>query len=417
MLWVLLLLVNGQNGKSTELKPLLSKGYQLILLVPAMNEEGVIEQTMHLFLRETANLPNVKMVIIDDASSDDTSLLVKNFSKQAGGKIQLLQRQMPHAQTGKGNALNWAYRQVIMDSRDQNHLICGVLDADAYMAEESYQKVIQYFAKDEKLDLLQTRVGMLETRNWLQIMQDIEFTVLNDWIQNTRNRLGNAAASGNGQFIRVSSVTAQHPWGNALLEDFEFSTRFLLAGKKTLYAGDVVVYQEAIDKPRPFIKQRARWTQGGLDCLFSYWSRVLRSPFINLPAKMEITFYMLIPFVTLFTGTASLAVLVFTLGHLDDYWWLLEVLVGINLIFNTYIIVKYRRTSHTRQYGLLVWTMITFSIYNYLLYPAIVIAFCKKISGQTNWVKTTHGIKTTHRIKRKIGKIEFLNWLKQILSH
>lgn len=388
----------GQNGKSIELELLLAKGYQLILLVPAMNEEGIIEQTMRLFLRETANLPNVKMVIIDDASSDDTALLVKNFSKQAGGKIQLLQRQLPQAQTGKGNALNWAYQQVVLGSRDPDYLICGVLDADAYMAEESYQKVIQYFAQDEKLDLLQTRVGMLETRNWLQIMQDIEFTVINDWIQNTRNRLGNAAASGNGQFIRVSSVTAQRPWGNALLEDFEFSTRFLMEGKKTLYAGDAVVYQEAIDKPRPFIKQRARWTQGGLDCLFGYWSRVLRSPFINLPAKAEMTFYMLIPFVTLFTGIASLAVLVFTLGNFDDYWRLLAVIVAINLTFNAYIIVQYQRASQSKQYGLLVWTVITFAIYNYLLYPAIVIAFCKKISGRTNWVKTTHGI------KRKIGR-------------
>lgn len=98
-----MLLAAGQNGKSIKLEPLLAKGYQLILLVPAMNEEGIIEQTMRLFLRETANLPNVKMVIIDDASSDDTAFLVKNFSKQAGGKIQLLQRQLPQAQTGKGN--------------------------------------------------------------------------------------------------------------------------------------------------------------------------------------------------------------------------------------------------------------------------------------------------------------------------
>ena len=227
-----MLLAAGQNGKSIELEPLLAKGYQLILLVPAMNEEGIIEQTMRLFLRETANLPNVKMVIIDDASSDDTALLVKSFSKQAGGKIQLLQRQLPQAQTGKGNALNWAYQQVVLSSRDPSHLICGVLDADAYMAEESYLKVIQYFAQNEKLDLLQTRVGMLETRNWLQIMQDIEFTVINDWIQNTRNRLGNAAASGNGQFIRVSSVSVQRPWGNALLEDLALCQILLMLVKE-----------------------------------------------------------------------------------------------------------------------------------------------------------------------------------------
>ena len=199
-----------------------------------MNEEAVIEQTMRLFLRETKMLSNIKMVIIDDASNDRTAAIVSRFIEQRGqGRIQLLQRHHPDAQTGKGNALNWAYRQLTQKSNDASHLICGVLDADAYMTAKSFRKVIQYFADDEKLDLLQTRVGMLETNNWLQLMQDIEFTVVNDRIQNTRNRLGNAAASGNGQFIRVSSVSSRQPWGNALLEDFEFSTRFLMQGKKT----------------------------------------------------------------------------------------------------------------------------------------------------------------------------------------
>ncbi|WP_270361229.1 hypothetical protein [Limosilactobacillus mucosae] len=47
------------------------------------------------------------------------------------------------------------------------------------------------------------------------------------------------------------------------LEDFEFSTRFLMQGKKTQYASDALVYQEAIAKARPFIRHRsrARWVQ------------------------------------------------------------------------------------------------------------------------------------------------------------
>lgn len=224
-----------------------------------MNEEAVIKQTMQLFLKEAHQLENVKMVIIDDASDDQTAAVVKRFISQTGQeRIQLLQRQHPNAQTGKGNALNWAYHQLALQDGDPKRLICGVLDADTYMTEKSYRKVLQYFADDEDLDLLQTRVGMLETNNWLQLMQDIEFTVINDWIQNTRNRLGNAAASGNGQFIRVGSVASSRPWGNALLEDFEFSTRFLMQGKKTQYASDALVYQEAIAKARPFIRHRSR---------------------------------------------------------------------------------------------------------------------------------------------------------------
>ncbi|MGQ3490179.1 hypothetical protein ACT5E2_03505 [Limosilactobacillus mucosae] len=42
------------------------------------------------------------------------------------------------------------------------------------------------------------------------------------------------------------------------LEDFEFSTRFLMQGKKTQYASDALVYQEAIAKAGPFIRYRSR---------------------------------------------------------------------------------------------------------------------------------------------------------------
>lgn len=262
LVWVCFLLALGQNSQSDKVELGFDQSYRLVILVPAMNEEAVIKQTMQLFLKETHQLENVKMVIIDDASDDQTAAVVKRFISQTGQeRIQLLQRQHPNAQTGKGNALNWAYHQLALQDGDPKRLICGVLDADAYMTEKSYRKVLQYFADDEDLDLLQTRVGMLETNNWLQLMQDIEFTVINDWIQNTRNRLGNAAASGNGQFIRVSSVTSSRPWGNALLEDFEFSTRFLMQGKKTQYASDTLAYQEAIAKARPFIRHQLRARQ------------------------------------------------------------------------------------------------------------------------------------------------------------
>ena len=45
------------------------------------------------------------------------------------------------------------------------------------------------------------------------------------------------------------------------LEDFEFSTRFLMQGKKTQYTSDALVYQEAIAKARPFIRHQLRALQ------------------------------------------------------------------------------------------------------------------------------------------------------------
>lgn len=393
LVWVLILILFGQDQKlqQTQLKEPIE---QLIILVPALNEALVIRQTITNFVAQTASLPQVKMVIIDDASSDQTAQVVNETLQQlaCGSKVQLLQRYLPEAQQGKGEALNWAYQQLVepLAPSLRKRVICGVLDADAYMDEVAYLRVMEHFAFDPELSLLQTRVAMFKEQNWLQKLQDIEFVIINNWIQNIRNRLGNAAASGNGQFIRVSAVNGYYPWGNALLEDFEFSTRFLLQAKATHYASEIVVYQEALAQVRPFIRQRARWTQGGLDCLVGYWPKILLSKAIGTKAKMEMTFYLLLPFISLATGLANLLVLVFVSWFIQLYWPIVVSLLFINSCFNFYILSIYEH--ETRRLGIIkkLFFMTIMLGYNYLFYFAIVLACYKKIRRQTKRVKTTH---------------------------
>lgn len=396
--WVICLLLFGQKSTSSDEPYHFNNHLRLIIIIPAMNEAGVIRKTITRFVGETAELPNISMAIIDDGSTDGTGAVARQTIAKYNcqNRIQVLIRTKPNAQQGKGSALNWAYHQLVnptqMRHRDLAQTIIGVLDADAYMTQQGYEQVLANFANHPQIDLLQTRVGMITIRNWLQLFQDIEFRVINDWIQNTRNLIHNAAASGNGQFIRTSSIRSDNPWGNALLEDFEFSTRFLLRGKHTYYASNIVVYQEAIAKIFPFIRQRARWTQGGLDCLFSYWPRILRNSRINFLSKMEMTFYMFIPFITLVSGLAGLYVLVYVTAHIMTCYPVVISLVFLNCIINNIIIADYRKTANLNWFISLI-SIIFLGIYNYLLYPAIVIAFYKKIRGQHGWAKTAHGSK------------------------
>lgn len=199
---------------------------QLFVLIPMLNEAGVVQQTLAKFLENTQSLPQVHLGVIDDCSSDGTTNLIQQFIDQqhCADKITLIRRVFPNAQTGKGDALNAGLK--FIRNRfvvDENKTIVGVLDADAVMKEEDFKKVLLQFTNAEQLALLQTKVRMLNAENWLQKMQDIEFATINDWIQRVRNKINNAAASGNGQFIRLSAVSGNEaPWGNALLEDFEF---------------------------------------------------------------------------------------------------------------------------------------------------------------------------------------------------
>ncbi len=392
LIWLGLLIVFGQSRYAQVVTEFDSK-YQLWILVPALNEAPVILATIQRFLVETKTLPMIKMLIIDDGSSDQTFSIVNDFIRDnRTGKVFCTHREFPNAQTGKGDALNWGY-QVLLNqyATDQQHLIVGVLDADAYLTQAGYQRVLNQFTENPQLGLLQSAVKIVNPDNWLQRLQDIEFLVVNNWIQNLRNRLGNAAASGNGQFVRAALVTGHHPWGNALLEDFEFSTRFLLQNIDTKYDGDIWVYQEAIAKVRPFIRQRTRWAQGGLDCLAGYWPAIIKSKCLTKRAKSEMTFYMLLPFITVITGLANILVFGYVLVNLKIMWPVLVILIVINVLINGYLAFAYLQRLPEQQPSRIISNLINLSFYNYLLYPVTVLAFYKKLRGQSRWEKTDHG--------------------------
>ncbi|MGH2162244.1 glycosyltransferase, partial [Enterococcus faecalis] len=78
-------------------------------LVPCVNEEKVIGET----LKNLVALPIKKKIIaIDDGSTDQTKAMMDSIA----GPIQVLSRQFPNAQQGKGAALNHAFQIVLTDA-------------------------------------------------------------------------------------------------------------------------------------------------------------------------------------------------------------------------------------------------------------------------------------------------------------
>lgn len=310
---------------------------------------------------------------------------------QQSNKIHLIRRTLPNAQTGKGDALNYGLNYIRQQTPAGGDNVIGVLDADAVMKQVDFQKVLYRFASDPQLALLQTKVRMLNANNWLQKMQDIEFATVNDWIQRIRNKIHDAAASGNGQFIRMNAIKEQAaPWGNALLEDFEFSTNFLLQGKKTLYCSDIVVYQEAVNKLVSFIRQRFRWTQGGLDCIGKYLKKIIHSSQIKLSAKVEMTYFMFLPFFTLLVGFSNLLTFIFALERINAFVNLFIFLIDANCFLALYMSIKF--SSDVKKVKLrTIIECLGMNVYNLILFPSVVIALYRKITKKQKWIKTAHG--------------------------
>jgi 1,2-diacylglycerol 3-beta-glucosyltransferase len=289
------------------------------LFVPALNEEQVIGDTI-VFLR--AVCPEAHVWVIDDASDDHTADIVR-FRAQLDPMVHVVSRRFPAARTGKGAALNAAYRalnQWLPASVDRRRTIIGVIDADGRPAPNclsvcagaglfgdpevgSVQILVRMMNRDDPRPF--PRRGRLVNflGQSLVRLQDLEFRVPISAIQVTRRLTGTVGLGGNGQFSRLSALDrvaedGGEPWRGALLEDYELSLHLLMTGHRTEYTQDTYVDQEGLPDIRRLVRQRTRWGQGTMQC-GAYLGRLWSSPYVSKIGALEATYYLIQPWLQL----------------------------------------------------------------------------------------------------------------------
>ncbi|KRL67197.1 glycosyltransferase family 2 protein [Companilactobacillus versmoldensis] len=371
--------------------------YKVYILMPVLNESSVIKDTVEHFFNNSyySYKNNVHLILIDDRSTDGSTDILKTLN-QRFHNFHVIKRRFPVAQHGKGEALNAGIEFVKANNQwDPDKTIIGVIDADASMSIVDINKMVNVFDQDDDLAMAQSRVAMNRTNNWLESLQDFEFVVPNSLLQNMRNFFGNAAGAGNGQFFRLTALKKHNPWGSALLEDFEISTRILLKNQKTTFVPDVMVYQEPVSKIKDFIKQRARWAQGSLDCLFLLGRKTLTSN-LSVWEKAEMLLFMcstLLSLIIILTNIFSIVAIILglTVVNYSAPWWMISMLLlGLALvIFSVIQYYRYIKISVAQAVGCILY----FYVYMFLIIPIVMIAFTNFVTGRNHWEKTTHGLK------------------------
>lgn len=170
---------------------------QYYVIVPCFNEAAVIQRTIKCLLR----FKQFEIVVVDDASSDNSVSQITN------SHIHLLRRHLPNAHTGKGDVLNFALDYICQITIRQRvsfeKVIIGVVDADAQLVDNALQRLNAYFSSP-RTNITQMRVKMYpHFKNWLQILQDIEFFSINYMAQIMRMYTKTVGLSGNGQLNQL----------------------------------------------------------------------------------------------------------------------------------------------------------------------------------------------------------------------
>ncbi|MFB8044814.1 glycosyltransferase family 2 protein [Streptomyces hydrogenans] len=327
------------------------------VIVPCLNEAAVIGETL---TRLRGAFPDAHLWIVDDASDDDTAAIVTRHGVDDPG-IHLVSRELPHARTGKGDALNAAYRALLATlpaDAAPDRVVIAVFDADGIPAPGCLDVVASpHLLGDVSVDAVQIEVRMRNRderrplpcsgrfRNLiartLVRMQDIEFRAAVPAIQAGRSFTGTVSLGGNGQFVRLGALRALDdapdrggPWHNSLLDDYELALHLALAGRTVAFTRDTWVEQEGLWSARRLLVQRTRWSQGTMQCA-RHLRTVWRSRRLSVPGRLEISYSLLQPWLQLLVSTVCPVLLAVAVSHLINRsggsltggettrWWLL----------------------------------------------------------------------------------------------
>ncbi len=377
-------------------------GHYFSILVPAKNEDGVIEETLEHILNMDYPAELFEVIVINDGSIDHTEEFVQILQHKYSN-LKLISVPPKNGGRGKSSALNTAFADFLLawrgiEIRPKHRWIIGVFDSDAIPDSNMFKKVSFQF-NDPKVGGVQTLVRIRNRKkSLLTKMQDLEFLTFSTVVQFARTIFrGAVALGGNGQFIRATALDTvaikdkEEYWKkDALTEDLDIGIRLITKKWENRYIDSTTVQQEGVETWSAIFYQRERWSWGHLQTLvrhvlsFKFWMTKL-----NWKTKLDAAIYLsyiLIPSLVLLCWIWT-ALSYF--GIITTYNMFPTAFTLANG-FSFFPLMGYGLWKGRNEYPL--WQMIPLlfivTIYTYHWIPCTTSAIIKAILKKPSWKKT-----------------------------
>jgi cellulose synthase/poly-beta-1,6-N-acetylglucosamine synthase-like glycosyltransferase len=227
------------------------------ILIPAHNEAKVIGRTVESMLKLEYPKEKLKVLVINDGSSDETASIVQTFADR---DERILLYTIPRGEGGKGKsrALNLGLKQVHSD-------VIAIYDADntpdpntlrylvaQLITHKELGGVIGKFRTVNKNATLLTRFINIETLSFQSILQAGRWQMHNI-----------ATIPGTNFVVWTDLMRSLNGWDEqALTEDSELSIRIYEKGYKIKYIPYALTYEQEPQEWKVWLRQRMRWVRG-----------------------------------------------------------------------------------------------------------------------------------------------------------
>nr|WP_246351734.1 glycosyltransferase family 2 protein [Deinobacterium chartae] len=254
-------------------------------MVPAHNEQEVIEDTVHALAAQDYPQERFEIIVVNDASTDSTGPLLDAL---AARYPQLKVLHIPRGVGGKGKS-----RTLNLGLPHARGEVIAVYDADNTPEPETLRLLVQTLRSDARLVAVN---GKVRTRNyaasWLTRFINLEFMYFQWIFQGGRwYWLRLSTLMGTNYVIWRSYLTALGGFDEkSLVDDTEMSFRLLSAGRRVRWVPFATTWEQEPDTLRVWFKQRVRWSKGNFYVTFKYLPQALLRPY---PIGVELLHFVL----------------------------------------------------------------------------------------------------------------------------
>ncbi|MDQ5949250.1 MAG: hypothetical protein QG589_376 [Patescibacteria group bacterium] len=275
----------------------LKKYPSVTIMVPCWNEAGTLSKTIHSLLNLNYPKDKLKIMIIDDGSTDNTWKVAEKFKNKP-------QVEMYHKENGgKYTALNFGLTKITTD-------LVGCLDADSYVDKDALQNIVTYF-QDKETMAVTPSVKVWQPKTIIQLIQKVEY----GWGIFLRKMLSYMGAlyvtPGPFSIFRREIFDVVGGYRHAhQTEDMELAMRLQTNHIKIANAHNAYVYTVAPATLRKLYKQRLRWTYGFLKNVIDYRFVFFKREYGNLGI-----FVLPVASLSIFSALYLIAVTMFSFGQ------------------------------------------------------------------------------------------------------
>ena len=260
------------------------------VLIPAYNEEKVIERTVRAALN--SNYRNLRVIVIDDGSKDRTLEVARNAfaAEAAAGRVLILGK----ANSGKAEALNYGIEYL-----GDAELFVGI-DADTIIAPDAISRLVPHFI-NPKVGAIAGNAKVGNRVNLWTRWQALEYITSQNFERRALDVLGAVSvvpgAIGAWRVSAVREAGGFHT--DTVAEDADLTMALLRRGYRVEYEDMALAFTEAPTNANGLMRQRFRWSFGILQAVYKHRSVVGRKGVLGWIALPNIViFQILLPLVS-----------------------------------------------------------------------------------------------------------------------